>query len=212
MYRQLLSLNTSEQQWKRISGFALERAIIDVYYPRLAPHQIRTRILNIRETIEALKSLDLFGKVKPNKIDIFIEGLVKKTWTVWGAMHVKSSIAERIQDDVPASKAFMDKGLLSIILTMDSKSFPPPHGDGINYGELGGRGMENDKDRPKRAYIEEDGQFDALFSFNTRTPPSPKITPSGKQIYTLSLNEKQPDIIVSYLTKKWLSFRNSLNK
>jgi hypothetical protein len=51
---------------------------------------------------------------------MFLEGLVErdlnslgkvKEWVVFGSSHVKSSIAERIQDDVPASLAFMQRGL-----------------------------------------------------------------------------------------------------
>ena len=124
-------------------------------------------------------------------------------WRVFGAAHVKASIAERIQDDVPASRAFMDSGFVSIALTMDAKSYPPPHGDCVNYGELGGRSVGVDKERLKRNYIEQDGQFDGLFSFNLRTPSSPPDTPSGKRIYAMSLNEKQPDRLVGFLVDKW---------
>jgi hypothetical protein len=86
---------------------------------------------------------------------------------------------------------------------MDVKSFPPPHGDGVNHGELGGRNFDVEKARPKRAYIEEAGQFDALFSFNLRTPPSPATTSSGKRIYTLSLTESHPDELVGFVTNEW---------
>lgn len=129
---------------------------------------------------------------------------------MFGVAHVKSSIAERIQDDVPASHAFMAAGLTSVALTMDAKSFPPPHGDCVNHGELGGRSVGMDKERLKRAYVEIDGQFDALFSFNSRTPPSPAETPSGKRIHVLSFSEAQPDELVRFLVRRWnLQTKNS---
>ncbi len=110
--------------------------------------------------------------------------------------------AERIQDDVPASIAFMQRGLLSVALTMDAKSYPPPHGNCINYGELGGRSLSIEKERQKRAYVEVTGQFDGLFSFNLRTPKSPETTPSGKRIYEMSLYEEQPDQLTRFLVTR----------
>ena len=97
----------------------------------------------------------------------------------------------------------MRNGLLSILLTMDSKSYPPPHGEGINFGELGGRSADKAKARIKRDYIEKTGQFDALFSFNLRTPPSPATTASGKRIHTMSFSETQPDQLVRFLAGAW---------
>ena len=97
----------------------------------------------------------------------------------------------------------MDAGLVSIALTMDSKSYPPPHGNCVNYGELGGRPVRIEKERIKRNYIETEGQFDGLFSFNLRTPASPVTTPSGKRIYKMSLSEPQPDQLVKLLIQKW---------
>lgn len=201
IYRHLLDRGFSDQRWKRVSGFALERSLINIYRPRLEPYGVRVRILPAPEASQLLTTLGI--RVKASKVDIFLEGLGRDGWKIFGAVHAKSSIAERIQDDVPASLAFMHHGLLSIALTMDVKSFPPPHGDGINYGELGGRSFEIEKTRPKRVYIEEDGQFDALFSFNLRTPPSPPRTPSEKRIYTLSLSERQPDTFVTFVVNRW---------
>lgn len=59
------------------------------------------------------------------------------------------------------------------------------------------------KDRPKRDYIEKDGQFDALFSFNLRTPPSSDPTLSGKKIHTLSFAGPQPDALVTFIRDAW---------
>ena len=202
IYRHLLDSGWSDQRWKRVSGFALERVFVALYQPRLLPNKIRMQILTAGEANELLSKLGI-TETQASKVDLFIEGQTGDKWVVFGAAHVKSSIAERIQDDVPASLAFMNRGLLSVAITMDAKSYPPPHGNCINYGELGGRSMGVEKDRVKRNYIEVTGQFDGLFSFNLRTPPSATKTPSGKRIYTMSLHDEQPDQFVQLLSRHW---------
>lgn len=209
IYRRLLERGWNDQRWKRVSGFALERAFVILYESRLLPHGMRMRILPATEANRLLGDLGV-KEAKATKVDLFLEGLLGGEWRVFGAAHVKSSIAERIQDDVPASRAFMERGLLSIALTMDAKSFPPPHGDCVNYGELGGRSLGVEKERLKRNYVEVEGQFDALFSFNLRTPPSPPSTRSGKRIYTMSLHEESPDQVVRFLIEHWTAHANSI--
>lgn len=201
IYRHLLAIGWSDNRWKRVSGFALERSLALIYRPRLAQYGLRMRILSSKQAAAFLSTMK--GSVPPTKVDLFLEGRLLDHWRIFGAAHVKASIAERIQDDVPASEAFMDAGLLSIALTMDAKSYPPPHGNCINYGELGGRSVGVEKDRLKRNYVELSGQFDALFSFNLRTPPSPPVTPSGKRIHALSLSDDQPDVLVRFLRTGW---------
>jgi len=216
IYRHLLSQGWSDNRWKRVSGFALERALQLVYQPRLMPLGIRMHIVNAATANAYLATLGIVG-FQASKFDMFLEGLVEmngpsgrfKEWVVFGSAHVKSSIAERIQDDVPASLAFMQRGLTSIAITMDAKSYPPPHGVGINYGELGGRSIGVDKNRIKRRYVENDGQFDAMFSYNLRTPESPAITPSGKRIMTLGMHEPQPDKLVAFLGARWQTFASA---
>jgi hypothetical protein len=214
VYRHLLSLGWSDNRWKRVSGFALERALQLVYQPRLSPLGIRMHLVSKATANSYLARLGITG-FQASKFDMFLEGLVEeeggifgtsKMWVVFGCAHVKSSIAERIQDDVPASLAFLERGLTSIAITMDAKSYPPPHGQGVNYGELGGRSLGVDKDRIKRRYVENDGQFDAMFSYNLRTPESAGTTPSGKRIMTLGMHEQQPDKLVSFLQAAWSAF------
>lgn len=209
IYRYLLEIGWSDQRWKRVSGFALERALVAILNPELDKRNIRLRILSATEATELLRILGLAG-TKASKVDLFIEGNDGTDWRVFGAAHVKSSIAERIQDDVPASLAFMEKGLLSIALTMDAKSYPPPHGNCINYGELGGRSVGVEKDRLKRGYVEIMGQFDALFSFNSRTPPSPDVTPSGKRIYTVELDPASSKPLIQFLDDRWRAHPKSI--
>lgn len=197
-----------------MSGFALERALVSIYQPRLQPLGMRMRIVKADEANRALASMGI-KDIRATKVDLFLEGQARtegglfgheNAWVVFGSAHVKSSIAERIQDDVPASRAFMERGLTSIAITMDAKSYPPPHGQCINYGELGGRSVDVDKQRLKRGYVEVDGQFDALFSYNLRTPPSPQETPSGKRIFTMTMHEPEPDQLVAFLSNQWTAF------
>ena len=201
IYRHLLNQNWNDNKWKRVSGFALERALVMIYKRRLNRYGLRMRIFTANEANRFLETLN--GDIRATKVDLFLEGRTPQKWHVFGAVHVKASIAERIQDDVPASLAFMKAKLVSVALTMDAKSYPPPHGNCTNYGELGGRSMDVQKERIKRNYVEETGQFDGLFSFNLRTPASPVDTKSGKRIYTMSLSEDQPDNFVRFLMKGW---------
>lgn len=71
-----------------------------------------------------------------------------------------------------------------------------------SHGELGGRSFDITKDRQKRDYVEKYGQFDGMFSYNLRTPPSRSETPSGKRIYTLTMMDKQPDELVRFLIER----------
>lgn len=209
IYRHLINSGWSDNRWKRVSGYALERAFVRLYENRLLPFGLRMRILPAQIANNLLKQLGVTD-IRAMKVDLFLDGKIGNEWHVFGAVHVKSSIAERIQDDVPASRVLMDKGLLSVALTMDSKSYPPPHGNGINYGELGGRSSDIEKERLKRGYIENDGQFDGMFSFNLRTPPSPTNTVSGKRIYTMSMHEQHPDQFVRFLVERWRSHARGL--
>jgi hypothetical protein len=205
IYRHLLDRGWNDAAWKRVSGFALERAFVRIYSPRLEPHGVRMRILKKSDADIFLHGIGT--DTRSTKVDLFLEGYHGDRWIIFGAAHVKSSIAERIQDDVPASAAFMSRGFISVALTMDAKSYPPPHGNCINYGELGGRSVGVDKARIKRGYIENLGQFDGLFSFNLRTPPSIGATASGKRIYSMLLYGPQPDALVSFLRDGWKAWR-----
>jgi hypothetical protein len=125
------------------------------------------------------------------KTDLVLERTLGERTQRFGVIHCKASIAERLTDDVPVSRALMRKGIWSAVVTMDAKMFPPPHGDGIVRGELGLSA------RDKRRYFEIAGQFSGCYSFNLRTPPSRGITRSGCRIHSLSFAEEQPDVLVS---------------
>ena len=58
IYRHLLARGWSDQRWKRVSGFALERAFVVLYGPRLVPHGIRMRILAASEANRLLEAAE----------------------------------------------------------------------------------------------------------------------------------------------------------
>lgn len=200
IYRIFIEGGRNEQSWKRASGQAFETAFAEIYNPRLSPYGIRLVVLSSTSANRALEEMNLLGKIAPSKMDIAIEGYCADhdQWKIFGVVHGKTSIAERIKDDAPASHVIMQAGFFSVLATLDSKSFPPPHGNGINYGELGGRtaGQVRSIAQPKRGYFEVDGDFNFGYSYNLRTPESPEVTQSGSRIKTLSFSMEQPDAFV----------------
>jgi hypothetical protein len=142
------------------------------------------------------------GEVGGSKLDIALYGQVGTKHVIFGGIHAKLSLAERVSDDVPCSVAMMKKGMVSYLLTLDAKSFPPPTGDLINRGELGSMASPSDK----RNYIELHGSFDACFSYNLRTVPSSGETASGRRIYVSTFNPAVDRLPAELLTA-WKSFR-----
>lgn len=191
----------SDQSWKRVGGQAWEEVIMSVYNTRLNPSgvYIRTSKRSDADTLGLVKR-GLGG----SKTDLILEGNQNGIKVIFGVIHCKLSIAERLTDDAPASVALIEQGYWSSVVTMDNKMFPPPHGDGIVYGELG-----NTKSGDKRRYFEIAGQFSGCFSFNLRTPPSAETTPSGSKIFSLSLSETQPDVMAREILAAWAKFQET---
>ncbi len=208
IYRTFIESGRNEQSWKRASGQAFENALVEIYNPRLIAYGIRLVVLSSTTANQALVEMGLVGKIAPSKMDIAIAGNCNDKmprWKIFGVVHGKTSIAERIKDDAPASKVIMEHGFFSVLVTLDSKSFPPPHGNGINYGELGGRtnGQNQNYPQPKRDYFEKDGDFNFGYSYNLRTPPTTGETSSGSKIKTLSFALPQPDDFVKDVRDFW---------
>lgn len=216
LYRLFIESGRNEQSWKRASGQAFETAFAEIYNPRLAPSGVRLVVLSNSTATKALQEMGLSGAIAPSKMDIAIEGYDEdaSVWKIFGVVHGKTSIAERIKDDAPASHVIMKAGFFSVLATLDSKSFPPPHGNGINWGELGGRtaGQNRTTAQPKRDYFEVDGDFHFGYSYNLRTPESPATTKSGSRIKTLSFNEMQPDEFVKDINAFWKKEKNRILK
>ncbi len=208
IYREFLKIRAEigedpGQSWKRAGGEALEEVFAEYYRPLLEPHGVRMRALISRPAKrKALADMGLLGDVGDSKLDTVLEGRLDEDWKTFGGAHVKASLAERVSDDQGASEKMMRKGFLSPLLTMDAKSFPAPHGDFVNRGELGSPGKPSEK----RRYIEEKGQFDNCYSFNARTVPSRPSVKPGRRVYTLSMQGRE-DQFVRDIVAAWQRFR-----
>lgn len=198
--------STPEQSWVRAGGEALELFIEHWYSSNLQNCGIRLRaLISAKDKVQALREMGLAGQVGDSKLDVALYGYYNDKWVIFGGVHSKASLAERVSDDVPCSEAMMRRGLVSFLYTFDSKSFPPPAGDLVNRGELGSITQPSDK----RRYIEEHGSFDACFSYNLRSVPSPEVTASGKRIFVCSLKPEE-DAFPSQVTDAWERYKMNL--
>ena len=147
--------------------------------------------------------MHLNANVGASKLDVALYLVNKKQKRIFGGVHVKASLAERVSDDIPASRAMMADGYFSPLWTLDVKSFPPPTGDLVNRGELGTPKAPSDK----RRYVENDGDFDNCYSGNGRSAPSEGDTKSGKRIVKIRLSQ-QPDDFAREVIVRAEAFRN----
>ena len=195
-----------EQSWVRAGGEAIELFIERRYASVLKLHGITIKaLLSAKAKAEVLREMGLTGQVGDSKLDLAFYGHYQGRNIIFGGVHSKASLAERVSDDVPCSEAMMRRGLSSFLYTFDSKSFPPPAGDLVNRGELG----SNEQPSDKRRYIEQHGSFDACFSYNLRTIPSPEYTQSGKRIFVCSL-KPQEDIFPFQVIAAWERYKQTL--
>ena len=174
------------------------------YSPVLAPSGIEiTAFISRTQKRNVLKAMGLGAKVGDSKLDVALFLVGKEVREIFGCVHVKASLAERVTDDEPASRAMIRKGFFSPLWTLDVKSFPPPQGDLVNRGELGSPASPSEK----RKYVEVHGSFDNCYSANSRTIPSTGPTKSGKRIYTLRLSEQPDQFAKDILAQaaRWLS-------
>lgn len=193
----------ADRSWVRAGGEALELFLQAHYNPLLNPKGIAVQWLyNDALKASALKEMGIQGEVGGSKLDIALYGNVNGRSVIFGGIHAKASLAERVSDDVPCSVAMMKRGLSSYLVTLDAKSFPPPNGDLVNRGELGTLAAPSDK----RGYIESHGSFDACFSYNLRTVASPTKTASGRAIHVSTFNPKR-DPLPAVVEAAWIAFR-----
>jgi hypothetical protein len=185
LYIREYTMSDPKQSWVRAGGEGVELFIERHYKDELAKADIIIEALIGKDSKRhVLKEMKLEGTVGSSKLDMALFDNTNGIKKVIGGIHSKASLAERVSDDETCSRAMMAKGFLSYLYTFDSKSFPPPHGDLINYGELGSERFPSDK----RKYVTEHGSFNACFCYNTRIEPSPVKTKSGKRIYVSSLD------------------------
>lgn len=192
----------ADRSWVRAGGEAFELFLETHYNAILEPKGIFVKwLLNDALRVSALNEMGIQSEVGGSKLDIALYGMRNGEPVIFGGIHAKASLAERVSDDVPCSEAMMRKGLSSYLVTLDAKSFPPPTGDLVNRGELGSLANPSDK----RAYIESHGSFNACFSYNLRSVPSRGKTQSGSLIHVSTFNPKKDPLPV-VVSKSWEDF------
>jgi len=205
LYLREYSKTQADRSWVRAGGEALELFVERHYGPILQPESIEIKaLLSAPAKEEALREMGIHGRVGNSKLDVVLYGAHGERKIIFGGVHVKASLAERVVDDVPCSEAMMEAGIVSYLFTLDSKSFPPPAGDLVNRGEFGTPNQPSDK----RRYVEEHGSFDACFSYNLRTVPSRAPTPSGKAIFVASFKPEE-DLFPKFVVESWEQFKRS---
>ena len=189
-----------KQSWVRAGGDAVELFIGNWYRDALAKRGVEAVVLLTKaEKVAALEEMGIGGSIGEAKLDIALYGLHGGGRALFGGIHVKASLAERVADDVPCSRAMMGGGLLSVLWTFDAKDYPPR--DLTNRGEFG----SPDAPSTKRDLIERDAAFDACFCYNTRAEPSAPQTVSGKRIFVSGLSAKDP--LPKFIGDRWGVFR-----
>ncbi|WP_282753509.1 BsaWI family type II restriction enzyme [Desulfuromonas thiophila] len=195
-----------EQSWKRTGGWALEEIFVRHYSPALKKNGVNMFIAPANKRVELIKQAGIEDRLEADKADIFLTGKHGEDEIFFGIVHVKASFAERRTDDVPMSKALVDAGYVSPLLTMDCKSSPSARP--FNKGELGALlGESADRRSAKRKDIEDDGFFSACFSYNQNTSPTPKDQAAKSFIYVNDFNSPDGDSFFKFVIAEWKNFR-----
>jgi transcriptional regulator with XRE-family HTH domain len=200
--------SNTKQSWARAGGEAVELLLKKIYARRLWDEGILIQLAFDKDVSknQFLKDMGLADVVSgESKLDIGLYGIVDDELIIFGGIHSKASLAERVTDDIPCSVAMMKSNYYSYLFTFDAKSFPPPNGKLINAGELGSVHSPSDK----RKYIEKYGQFSSCFSFNFKTSESPIKTVSGNKIIVPS-KMSESDEMIEKIISDWREFKEKL--
>ena len=185
------------QSWIRTSGWALERIFVEHYAQYLQDYGISMSIENTEQKRELLAQLDTSTPLNADKADIILTGTNSAgIRQCFGVVHVKASFAERRTDDEPMSRALVDAGYCSPLLTMDCKS--TPSSSPVNRGELGTASGERSD---KRKDIEVAGIFSGCFSFNSRTEPT--IDTNAKSKIEVCNFSALDDAFTRHVIERW---------
>jgi transcriptional regulator with XRE-family HTH domain len=197
------------KSWPRAGGEGVELLLKEVYAKRLLEKGILIQLAFDKDVPknQFLKDMHLDEVVSgKSKLDIGLYGITDDgELVIFGGIHSKASLAERVTDDIPCSVEMMKLNFYSYLFTFDAKSFPPPQGKLINKGELGSTNSPSDK----RDYIEKHGQFSSCFSFNFRTEESPTKTVSGNRIIVPS-KMSDDDEMIEKIISDWNDFKENL--
>jgi transcriptional regulator with XRE-family HTH domain len=194
-----------DQSWKRTGGWALEEIFVRHYRTFLRRHGVQMFIAPGERKRALLESLVVADRLEADKVDVLLTGDIDGQEYCFGVCHVKASFAERRTDDVPMSRALVQAGYCSPLLTMDCKS--GPSATPYNRGELGVVLGEGRDDRSaKRKDIEDDGYFSACFSYNSNTLPTPEAQAARARIHVCNFNNPD-DLFSQFVLAEWQRFR-----
>lgn len=195
------------QSWKRTAGWALERLLVDYYNQHLKKLGVQLELPDSHRKQTLLSPLALGADAKPEKADVIAVGtLPNGDEHCFGVIHVKASFAERRNADVALSRALLQRGYVSSFVTMDSKAIPSEMP--VNRGELGPALTENSEDvrGPKRREIEVERNFDACFSYNRNTTPTPPEQDAAARIFVCDFANPD-DAFSAHLVAGWRARR-----
>src|SRR5690606_4997 len=100
----------ADRSWVRAGGQALELFLEEHYSALLADQDIEVVWLrNSTLASAALESMDVHDDVGGSKLDLALYKNIAGERVIFGGIHVKSSLAERVTDDVPCSLKMMEK-------------------------------------------------------------------------------------------------------
>lgn len=160
------------QSYRRASGDAFETYLIEYLNNIPAVEKAGIRAVRLKGDAFAnfITSLGLSTSfIREKDVDIFLQGITPEgKIKIFAALFPKASYAERIRADEGASRKLMEKGLLSLTVTLDARN------------ELG------TEERPsvKRKTIN-NGAFHRCYSFNLDTK-------EGGRIRVVDLRKKTP--------------------
>lgn len=177
-----------EQSWKRTSGWALEKVLVEHYGTFLKTKGLTIKIGSKAEKVSFLSTID-DSRIVPDKADVLISFVSDGIEKLLGVVHVKASIAERRTDDVPMSRALIEADFLSVFWTMDAKSYPS--NQPVNRGEFGE--TDHNQVSDKRRDFEEHGHFSACFSYNKNTVPTSDNNNAQARIFVCNFTDPDDD-------------------
>ena len=190
------------QSWKRAGGWSLEAIYVSHYNKYLETQGIRLVMPTApAEKGRFLGEMGLHGAAAIEKSDVIALGIDSTgREQPFGVVHVKASFAERRTDDAPLSARLMAGNFASPLLTMDCKAGPSE--SPFNKGELGPVQGTGRRVSSKRLDIERDRVFDAAFSYNANTEPTPSGAPVAARVYKCSFADPN-DSFAKHMVRKW---------
>jgi transcriptional regulator with XRE-family HTH domain len=188
------------QSWKRAGGWALETILLEHYNPHFGTLGIHLEMPEPDRKRRLLSEMGVIDVAGAQKSDVLIVGTRNNRQEAFGVVHVKASFAERRTDDVPLSQQLIARGFASPLVTMDCKAVPGDHP--VNRGELGPVQSRGEQVSAKRLDIERDRKFDACFSYNTNTRPTPAGQAASARVHVCDFRDPA-DAFAAHLLRKW---------